>query len=125
MLKLFRHGKGNTQGQTPTGQAPKIDFTHLAAVGYATFMTIYFGNALDSPIWDCLFFLCTNILILALSFRLRRYEKRRACLVIIALQLLSIVYNILYYIFEFTCLSQIAGLFFVIGLLLLIFLRKK
>lgn len=125
MLNFFRHGKETKQGAPPAGQTPKIDCTRVCAILYATFMTVYFGCALDSPLWDFLFFFSTNLLALALSLRLRRYERRSVYLVVIVLQVLGMIYNILFYLFEVSAVSQIAGMYFLIGLLLLIFLRKK
>lgn len=126
MLNFFRYGKEtNQEGAAPTGQTPKIDFTQFCAILYATFMAVYFGCALDSPVWDFLFFFSTNLLTLALSLKLRKYERRSVYLVVIVLQVLGMIYNILFYLFEVSAVSQIAGMYFLIGLLLLIFLRKK
>lgn len=126
VLNFFRYGKEtNQKGVAPTGQTSKIDFIQFCAILYATFMAVYFGCTLDSPVWGFLFFFLTNLLALALSLKLRKYERRSVYLVIIVLQVLGMIYNTLFYLFEAPVVSQVAGFYFLIGLLLLIFLRKK
>ena len=113
------------QRNSTTYKTTKIDFISLAGVIYLSFMAIYFGIGLDAPMWDFAYFIVTNTMALILASKLRKYEKKIVYIILIVLYVLSIVYNVLFYIFEFKNISQIAGVYFLIAVLLLIFNREK
>jgi hypothetical protein len=126
MLKFFRNGKGQAERQGTTQKtALRFSAIDLMVAIYLCVMTIYFGIAEDSPLWDFIYFLTTNTMALALVLRLRRFEKRSTYVILIVIYSLTLLYNFLFYLFGVKCISQIAGLYFLAGLLLLIFGKKK
>lgn len=125
-LKDYKDEKIQKRQRNSTAyKTTKIDFISIAGIIYLSFMAVYFGIGLDAPMWDFTYFIVTNTMALILASKLRKYEKKFVYVILITLYVLSIIYNVLFYIFEFKNIGQIAGVYFLIAVLLLIFNREK